>query len=97
MGRWRRRPPAAWRRETPHFTEIVGNMLPLIVAVICAVFSWSSLSHRALCSETALIRMVIFADSGEKVSVRHGFRLGCRPALRIFLIDLLIGLAALPS
>jgi hypothetical protein len=46
-------------------------------------------------SETALIRMVDLDEaSGERVAVGNGFRLGwSRPAFRLFLIDLLIGVA----
>ena len=48
-------------------------------------------------SETALIRMVDQHErTGQKLTVRQGFRLGwTRAALRLFLLDLVIGLAAL--
>ena len=48
-------------------------------------------------SETALIRMVdLHEATGEKIGVRQGMRLGLtRPALRIFLVDLLFGLGGL--
>jgi hypothetical protein len=47
-------------------------------------------------AETALVRMVDdHEETGEKRSVRQGFRMGwSRTALRMFLIDLLIGLPA---
>jgi hypothetical protein len=59
----------------------------LLVAVIATIIRYIS--------ETALIRMVDRNEaSDEEVSVGAGFRLGwSRPALRLFLIDLLIGVA----
>jgi hypothetical protein len=48
-------------------------------------------------SETAMIRLVDQHEAtGEEIGLRQGFRLGfSRPALRIFLVDLLFGLGGL--
>ena len=71
-------------------------LISLLILAACAIFLFiiATVILRYL-SETALIRMVdIYETTGEKVSVRQGFRLGwSRSSLRIFLIDLLFGLA----
>jgi len=68
---------------------LVLLLIVLILAIVGAVVRYIS--------ETALIRMVDqHEDTGEKLGVRQGFRLGwSRPALRLFLIDLVIGLSVL--
>jgi hypothetical protein len=63
---------------------IVGGLVILIVMVIFAVLGYVA--------ETALIRMVDrYESSGEKLSIREGFRLGwSRAAWRLFLVKLLV-------
>ncbi|MBI3243876.1 MAG: hypothetical protein HYZ49_16455 [Chloroflexi bacterium] len=62
-------------------------LVVLVLAVVGAVVRYVS--------ETSLIRMVDQHEgAGEKLGVRQGFRLGwSRPALRIFLMDLLLGVS----
>jgi hypothetical protein len=63
----------------------------LLIAVVMTIIRYIS--------ETALIRMVDMNEASEKrVSVGTGFRLGwSRPALRLFLIDLLIGIVGVAA
>jgi hypothetical protein len=65
----------------------VGLACVIVILIIASVVA-------RYVAETALIRMVDdYEETGEKRSVRQGFRLGwSRTALRLFLIDLLIGL-----
>jgi len=64
----------------------------IIAATVAHYVAAATVAHYV--AETALIRMVDdYEETGEKHSVRQGFRLGwSRTALRFFLIDLLIGL-----
>ncbi|MEW5870386.1 MAG: hypothetical protein AB1894_14015 [Chloroflexota bacterium] len=77
--------------------ETLSAAIPIIIGLVCFIFLlmvvFTILRYVA---ETALIRMVNeYEDSGEKVSIRQGFRLGwSRSALRLFLIDLIVGLAS---
>jgi hypothetical protein len=87
---------------SPQFPEIsaqaantfLGVALLLACLAILIIVAGAILRY---VSETALIRMVdLYEASGEKMGVRQGFRLGwSRPAWRIFLIDLVFGLAGL--
>jgi len=65
----------------------VGLACVIVILIIASVVA-------RYVAETALIRMVDdYEETGEKRSVRQGFRLGwSRTALRLFLINLLIGL-----
>jgi len=83
----------------PGFPSIPQEVINgLIITVICLVcfFILLSLAFTVLryISEVSLIRMVNdYESTGEKVSVRQGFRMGwSRAALRIFLVDLLFGI-----
>ncbi len=62
---------------------IIASVLVLILVVVFTALRYIS--------ETALVRLVdSYETTGEKASIREGFRLGwSRKALRIFLIDLL--------
>jgi hypothetical protein len=71
-------------------------MLPLIISLIIAgVLLGIMFTIARVVAETAAIRMVDrYEDTGVRVSVAEGFRLGwSRAALRIFLIDLLVTVA----
>ena len=72
---------------------IVAGLILLLVVLVLSIIG---IVVRNV-SETALIRMVDQHEgTGEKPGVRQGFRLGwSRAALRIFLMDLLIGVSAL--
>ena len=72
---------------------IVAAVVSLCVALLLAVAA----AIARYVAETALIRMVDQHEAtGVKVSVRQGFRLGwSRAALRLFLIDFVIGLSML--
>jgi hypothetical protein len=75
--------------------QIVGALIAIGVGLACMiVFLIIATTVARYVAETALIRMVDdYEETGEKHSVRKGFRLGwSRTALRLFLIDLLIGL-----
>lgn len=73
----------------------LGVAAAVFVALLCVVLGiiFVALSLRYL-SETSLIRMVDrYEETEQRVSVREGFRLGWnRSTLRIFLVDLLLGL-----
>jgi hypothetical protein len=74
---------------------ILSAILTIGIALLCGIFLLAVVATIIrYVSETALIRMVDRNEaSGEQVSVRGGFRLGwSRPALRLFLIDLLFGI-----
>ncbi len=70
---------------------IIAGIVLLFVVLVLAVVG----AMARYVSETALIRMVDQHEgAGEKLGVRQGFRLGwSRPALRIFLMDLLLGVS----
>jgi len=75
--------------------EIVGTVIAIGVGLACAVVILIIAAAVArYVAETALIQMVDdYEETGEKRSVRQGFRMGwSRTALRLFLIDLLTGL-----
>jgi hypothetical protein len=75
--------------------EIVGTLIAIGVGLACVIVILIIAAAVArYVSETALIRMVDdYEKTGERRSVRQGFRMGwSRAALRLFLIDLLIGL-----
>lgn len=74
--------------------EIVGPLIAIGVGLACAVVVLIiAVAIARYVSETALIQMVDgYEETGEKRSVRQGFRTGwSRSALRLFLIDLLTG------
>ena len=75
--------------------EIVGTLIAIGVGLACVIVILIIAAAVArYVSETALIHMVDdYEKTGERRSVRQGFRMGwSRAALRLFLIDLLIGL-----
>ncbi len=75
-----------------------GAMVALAVGMaILALLVTAIFTIARVVAETAMIRMVDgYEATGARVSVSQGFRLGwSRGALRIFLIDLLVGLAAM--
>jgi hypothetical protein len=77
---------------------ILSALVTIGIALLCGFFIIAIVATIIrYISETALIRMVDMNEaSEEKVSVGAGFRLGwSRPALRLFLIDLLIGVVGL--
>ncbi len=78
--------------------EVLNGLIVAGVVALCVVLllSVAGLIARYV-SETALIRMVDQHEAtGVKVGVRQGFRLGwTRAALRLFGLDLLIGLSVL--
>ncbi len=80
----------------PHIPPaVVWTIVAIIVGLVCVILILSVVGTIArYVSETALIRLVDdHEETGEKRSVRQGFRLGwSRAAWRLFLIDLLIGL-----
>jgi hypothetical protein len=76
-------------------SEYVGTAIAVGIGLACvflAVFILLRIARYV--AETALIRMVDdYEETGEKRSVRQGFRLGwSRAAWRLFLINLVIGL-----
>jgi len=75
--------------------EVSSTLIAIGVGLACVIVILIIASVVArYVAETALIRMVDdYEETGEKRSVRQGFRLGwSRTALRLFLINLLIGL-----
>ncbi len=75
--------------------EVVGTLIAIGIALACVILILIVASGIArYVAEVSLIRMVDdHEETGEKRSVRQGFRLGwSRTAWRLFLIDLLIGL-----
>jgi len=84
--------------DLPEITpQITATLIALGVGLACLVLLLIVATTIArYVAETALIRMVDDHErTGEKRSVRQGFSLGwSRTALRMFLIDLLIGLPA---
>lgn len=76
--------------------QIVSAIVTAVIALICFFFLLAIVATIVrYISETALIRMVDSNEaSGETVGVGAGFRLGwSRGAMRIFLIDLIFGIA----
>jgi hypothetical protein len=76
-------------------SEIVSLLIGIGVALVCLALVLALVSAVArYVTETALIRMVDdHQETGERRSVRQGFRMGwSRAAWRLFLIDLLVGL-----
>jgi len=81
-----------WPEIPPH---VVTWLIVAGIALACLVLLLIVAATVArYVAETALIQMVDrYEETGEKLSVRQGFRLGwSRTALRLFLIDLLIAL-----
>jgi hypothetical protein len=81
-------PPEFW-------AQILSAIVAIGIALVCLFFLIAIVATIVrYISETALMRMVDMNEAnGEQVSVRSGFRLGwSRRALRLFLIDLLIGI-----
>ena len=78
--------------------EVMSGLIAgaVVVGIIVLLLSLAFILARYV-AETALIRMVDRHEAtGEKVSVRQGFRLGwSRAALRMFGLDLLVGLVGL--
>jgi len=75
--------------------QVVTTLIVAGIAVMCVIVILIIASAIArYVSETALIRMVDhYEETGEKLGVRQGFRLGwSRTAWRLFLIGLLTGL-----
>ncbi len=83
----------------PHISpEVLWTIVAIIAALVCVILILVVVGTIArYVSETALIRLVDdHEETGEKRSIRQGFRLGwARAAWRLFLMDLLIGLGAL--
>lgn len=76
-------------------SEVLGILVAIGIGLACVIVILIIASVVArYVAETSLIRMVDdYEETGEKRSVRQGFRLGwSRTALRLFLINLLIGL-----
>ena len=77
--------------------EVVSGLIVVGIGLACliVILAIAAVVARYV-AETALIRMVDdYELTGEKRSVRQGFRMGwSRTALRLFLLDLLIGLPA---
>jgi hypothetical protein len=88
--------PSSGDFSPPEIPPQVVSMLIVVgigLACVIVILIIASVVARYV-AETALIRMVDdYEETGEKRNVRQGFRLGwSRTALRLFLIDLLIGL-----
>ena len=81
---------------TPQLTPdmVTGLIVAGIVLLVVALLLTAVFIVLRYVSETALIRMVDQHEAtGEKLTVRQGFRLGwSRAALRLFGLDLLVGL-----
>jgi hypothetical protein len=74
--------------------EVYAVLIPVGIALLClGLLLAVGLTIVRYVSETAVVRMVDqFENTEEKVSFREGFRMGwSRPAWRMFLIDLLVG------
>ena len=75
--------------------EVVSTLIAIGIGLVCLIVLLVIVAAIArYVAETALIRMVDdHEETGQKRSVRQGFRMGwSRAAWRLFLIDLLIGL-----
>lgn len=84
------------RFHIPEITpQVVSTLVAIGIGLACMIVLLIVVATIArYVAETALIRMVDdYEETGEKRSVRQGFRMGwSRTALRLFLIDLLTGL-----
>lgn len=75
--------------------EVSNTIIAAVIGVVCFILLLSVvLTALRYVSLTALVRMVNgYEETGEKLSVRQGWRLGWgRAAWRAFLVDLLFGL-----
>jgi hypothetical protein len=74
--------------------EVVSTIITIGIALACLIVLLIIVAAIArYVAETALIRMVDDYETGQKHSVREGFRMGwSRTAFRLFLIRLVIGL-----
>jgi hypothetical protein len=81
----------------PHITPAIYNaLIGVTIGLVCIILILSvAAAFARYVSETALIRMVDEHEkSGEKLTVRQGFKLGwSRAAWKMFLMDLLVGLS----
>jgi hypothetical protein len=78
--------------------EIINIAIGVAIGLACLILVLTIIGTIVrYVSETALIRMVDqYENSGEKLTIREGFRLGwSRAAWRMFLMDLLTGLVSL--
>jgi hypothetical protein len=85
----------SWQHPSDVPQEVVWTIVAIVAAVACVVLILIVAGTIArYVSETALIRMVDdHEETGEKRSIRRGFRLGwSRTAWRLFLINLLVDL-----
>ena len=76
-------------------SQMVTALIIAGIALVCLIIFLSIVATVArYVAETSLIRMVDqYEETGEKLSLRRGFRLGwSRTAWRLFLIDLLVSL-----
>jgi hypothetical protein len=84
------------RLELPELSpQLVSVLIAVGVGIGCMIiFLIIATTVARYVTETALIRMVNdYEETGETQTIRQGFRIGwSRTALRLFLIDLLIGL-----
>jgi hypothetical protein len=87
-------PDWGWSYTAPDIPqEIVNTVIIAGVGLLCLIFFIAVVTTVARwVTETALIRMVDgYEETGEKRSVREGFRMGwSRTAWRLFLIELLL-------
>jgi hypothetical protein len=85
-------PEFRWPGISPEVVSLLTVMGAALACVIVILIVAATVARYV--AETALIRMVDnHEETGEKRSVREGFRMGwSRTAFRLFLIDLLIGL-----
>jgi hypothetical protein len=77
--------------------EMVNTLISIGIAIVCLIFILAiAFTILRYISITALIQMVDQHEAtGDKKTIRQGFRLGWSgSALRIFLIDLIFGVAA---
>ena len=82
----------SWPEISP---QMVTALIIAGIALVCLIIFLSIVATVArYVAETSLIRMVDqYEETGEKLSLRRGFRLGwSRTAWRLFLIDLLVSL-----
>jgi len=82
----------SWPEISP---QMVTTLIIVGIALVCLIILLAIAAKVArYVAETALIQMVDqYEETGEKLGVRQGFRLGwSRTALQLFLIDLLISL-----
>ena len=86
-------PFSGFPQVTPDVTNMWIGIAASLVCLILAIIVVGTIVRYV--SETALIRMVdAHETSGEKQTLRQGFRLGwSRAAFKMFLVDLLVGLS----